>query len=157
MIDLLDIAPSTAVDIVKLGEDRIKVYGITISTMASIISQFPDLKKLASGGGDDSIALLISGCGAAIGPIIAAGCGHHGDEKYEQAAARLQPAYQLKLLRAILGLTFPNGIGSFVTEMTELMGAVGGAKKPTFRLRSRQSPSTSSQSVDASESHQTMQ
>lgn len=156
MADLLDIAPSTAVEVVTLDEKDVEVRGVSINTMASIISQFPDLKNLAGNTGGDIVSLLISGCGAAIGPIIAAGVGQPGNKDYEQHAAQLLPEQQIKLLRAILGLTFPNGIGSFVTELTGLMNAGSGGAK-TVRLRSKNSQSKSPPSAEASDSHPTMQ
>ena len=78
----------------------------------------------------------------AIGPIIAAGCGHIGDEKYEQHAGTLLVEYQLNLVKAIIGLTFPSGIGSFIEAMMTLMiGAVDEQKVIKVRLRKSASPS----------------
>jgi len=54
------------------------------------------------------------------------------------------------LLRAIFGLTFPNGIGSFVEELTSLIGGAGeGAKTVKVRLRKSPSPSPPSSDVDS--------
>jgi hypothetical protein len=156
MADLLDIAPSTAVEVVRIGENRIKVRGISVDAIASIVARFPGLKSLASGDvGGDIILRMIEGCGAAAGPIIAAGCGHLGEEEYERLAGKLLPEYQLKFLRAIFGLTFPNGIGSFVQELTSLFGGAGEAVK-VRKMRSRKLPSPSPLSSDA-DSHLTMQ
>jgi len=142
MADLLDIAPSTAVDVVKIGDQRIIVHGISVDAIASIVARFPELRSIAGSGGDDIVARLIAGCGAAIGPIIAAGCGHLGEAAYEQRAARLLPGEQIKFLKAILWLTFPNGIGSFLEELTGLMGGPSeGAKPVKVRLRKLPSPS----------------
>ena len=114
MADLLDIAPSTACEVVKIDGTRVIVRGVSVDAIASIVARFPELKSLVNGEGGDIVSRLIAGCGAAVGPIIAAGVGHLGDEKYEQFAAKLLPEHQLKFLRAIFGLTFPNGISSFV-------------------------------------------
>jgi hypothetical protein len=155
MVDLLDIAPSTAVEVVKIDGLRVNVRGVSVDAIASIVARFPELKSLAGGSGDSFLPRLIQGCGAAVGPIIAAGCGHLADEVYEQHAAKLLPEHQLKFLKAIYGLTFPNGIGSFVQELTGLIGGAGeGAKAVKVRLR--KSPSPSSPSADA-DSHQTLQ
>ena len=149
MADLLDIAPSTAVEIVKLDGLRIKVHGVSIDAIASFVSRFPALKSLV-GGDTDIVPQLIAGCGAAVGPIIAAGCGHRDEEVYEQRAASLLPEHQLKLLRAIFGLTFPNGISSFVTELTALIGGGSeGAKPHKVRLKKSQSPSPPSSDADS--------
>jgi hypothetical protein len=156
MADLLDIAPSTAVEIVKIDGQRVMVRGVSVDAIASIVARFPELKSLINGGfGDSIIPRLIEGCGAAIGPIIAAGCGHLGEERYEQRAAALLPEQQIKFIRAIFGLTFPNGIGSFVQELTSLIGGASEEVKPV-RVRLKTSPLPSPQSSDA-DSHPTMQ
>jgi hypothetical protein len=38
MADLLDIAPSTAVELVKIDGNRIKVRGVSVDAIASIIA-----------------------------------------------------------------------------------------------------------------------
>lgn len=157
MADLLDIAPSTAIEVVKIEGLRVNVRGVSVDGIASIVARFPEVRSLVSGGvGDSLIPRLIEGCGAAIGPIIAAGCGHLADEIYEQHAAKLLPEYQLKLLKAIFGLTFPNGIGSFVEALMGLIGGTGEGAK-TIKVRLRKSPSPSSPSADAPGSVPTLQ
>lgn len=154
MADLLDIAPSTASEAVWIDGHRISVRGISVDAIASIIARFPELKVLVNG--DDIVPRLIQGCAAAVGSIIAAGCGHLADEAYEQHAAKLLPEHQMKFLKAIFGLTFPNGIGSFVEELTGLIGGGAGEGAKPIKLRSRKSPSPSSPSSGEA-SHQTLQ
>jgi hypothetical protein len=154
MADLLDIAPSTACEVVKIDGTRVIVRGVSVDAIASIVARFPELKSLVNGEGGDIVSRLIAGCGAAVGPIIAAGVGHLGDEKYEQFAAKLLPEHQLKFLRAIFGLTFPNGISSFVQELTNLIGGANETAK-VVKVRLRRSPSISPPSSDEV-SHQTM-
>ena len=154
MADLLDIAPSTAVEIVKIDGIRIKVHGLHGDAIASIVSRFPELGHLLGGGGDIG-PRLIERFGRAIGPIIAAGCDHLGDEKYEQRASALLVEQQLKLLQAIIGLTFPNGIASFVETLAALMTrADEGAE--VIKVRLRKLPSPSPPSSDAA-SHPNLQ
>ena len=142
MADLLDIAPSTAVEVVKLDGQRIIVRGLHGDAIASIVARFPELAALLGGMGGNIGARLIERFGGAIGPIIAAGCGHLGEEKYEQHAATLLLEHQLKLLKAIIGLTFPNGLSSFVETVTSVIaGTDEGAKTVKVRLRKSQSPS----------------
>jgi hypothetical protein len=155
MADLLDIAPSAAVEVVKIDNHRVKVRGISVDAIASIIARFPELKTLVNGGMDD-VARLIAGCGAAVGPIIAAGCGHLDDEEYEKRTATLLPEHQLKFLKAIFGLTFPNGIGSFVEELTSLIGGASEGAK-VVKMRLKKSPSPSQPSEDESVSNPTIQ
>ena len=156
MADLLDIAPSTAVEVVKIDGQRVMVRGVSVDAIASIVARFQTLKTLASGGfGEDIILRLIQGFGEATGAIIAAGCGHLGEAEYEQHATKLLPEQQIKLLRAIVGLTFPNGISSFVEEVTSLIGGTNEGAKPV-KVRLRRSPSTSQPLSDVA-SHQTVQ
>ena len=44
MADLLDIAPSTAVEVVKIDGKRIKVRGVSVNAIASIVARFPELE-----------------------------------------------------------------------------------------------------------------
>jgi hypothetical protein len=148
MADLLDIAPSTAVEVVKIDGNRIIVRGLHGNAIASIVARFPEL-GLLFGGGADIGSRLIERFGGAIGPIIAAGCGHLGEEKYEQHAGTLLVEDQLKLLKAIIGLTFPNGMTSFVETVTALLGAGEGEKPVKVRLRTSPSPSPLSSDADS--------
>jgi hypothetical protein len=160
MADLLDIAASTAVRAVWINGNRTTVRGLSANSIAFIISRFPDVEKLLVDGVDDPSVMprLIQQLGAAVGPVIAAGCGYLGDEKQEQAGAMLPVDDQATLFEPIWMLTFPNGIGSFVERMRRMrrliVAADEGAK--TVKLRSKKSPSTSPPSSDAG-SRQTMQ
>ena len=155
MADLLDIAPSTACEVVKLDGQRIVVRGLHGDAIASIVARFPELGALL-GGGTDIGPRLIERFGNSIGPIIAAGCGHLGDERYEQHASTLLVEYQLKLIKAILGLTFPNGLASFVETVTALLpGADEGANR-VYKVRLKKSPLPSRPSSDAA-SHPNLQ
>ena len=143
MADLLDIAPSTSSSAhVWIDGKPITVYGISFDALALLAAKFPELKTLANGGfGDDIVPRLIQFCGRAVGPIIAAGCRQLGKENYEEIGAQLIVEHQGKLLNAILGLTFPNGISSFIAVMKAtvggLMGETGANGK--IRIRSRNS------------------
>lgn len=157
MADLLDIHPVTAVEIVKIDGQRVKVRGVSIDAIAALIAQSPNLRELINGNvGESFFVHLIEGVGAAAAPIIAAGCGHAGDKEYERHAAQLLPEQQIKLLRAIWGLTFPNGLSSFVEELTSLMNGAGEGAR-TYKLRRKQSPSILPPSSEAAGSHPTVQ
>jgi hypothetical protein len=149
MADLLDIAPSTAVEAVKLnGGARLIVRGLNANAIASIVARFPKLALLLGSSGNDIGWHLIENFGNAIGPIIAAGCNHLGDEEREARANNLLVEDQLKLIVAILGLTFPNGFGSFIEQMTKLISRTDeGAKRYKVRFRKSPSPSQPSSGV----------
>jgi hypothetical protein len=148
MADLLDIAPSTAVEVVKIDGKRITVRGLHGNAIAAIVARFPELAVLLGGGGGNIGPRLIERFGIAIGPIIAAGCGHLGEEKYEQHAAMLLVEDQLKLIKAIIGLTFPFGLASFLETVTALLARADAEQKP-ITVRLRKSPSPSPPSSDA--------
>ena len=148
MADLLDIAPSTSCEVIKIDGTRVIVRGLNGDAIASIVARFPDLAVLLVGAGADIGPRLIKQFGSAIGPIIAAGCGHLGDEKYEQHAGKLLVEHQLKLLKAIIGLTFPNGLASFVETATAFLPGAGEGEKVHTIRRFRKSPSPSQPSSE---------
>jgi len=82
--------------------------------------------------------------------IIAAGCGHLGNEEYEKRAAALSLDEQLTLIEAIMELTFPNGIGSFIDRLTAIANRASGgaAKQKIVKVRLKQSPTASQLSSD---------
>jgi hypothetical protein len=155
MSDLLDIAPSTSVEVVKIaGGRRLTVRGLHGNDIAAIASRFPNLIALFAAAGDN-VARLIGSFGAAVGAVIAAGCDHLGDEKAEQVADRLLVEDQIKLLKAIFWLTFPNGLSSFMEVMASLLTEP--MQKPIkVKIRSRKSPSASPP-LSATDSRPTMQ
>src|SRR5262245_15375673 len=153
MADLLDIAPSTAVESININGRFVIVHGLHGDAIASIVSRFPQLGNLLAGV--DMGPRLIAQFGIAIGPIIAAGCRHLNDEKYEQHAAKLDVEIQLKLVKTILGLTFPNGVSSFVTMITAFLAGPDERAKP-IKMRLKKSP-LPSQPSSVEDSPPTMQ
>jgi hypothetical protein len=150
MADLLDIAPSTAVEVVKIDGKRIIVHGLNGNAIASIVARFPELGAALGGNAASGGRGLIERFGNAIGPIIAAGCGHLAEEKYEQHAAQLLPEQQFQLLKPIIGLTFPNGLTAFFVAVTAALQEAGGETKPVkVRLRKSPSPSPTSSETDS--------
>lgn len=143
MVGLLDIAPLT--EKVTVGGKTLVVYGISAKGLVSLIASFPEIKRLMAGKEVD-VASLMSMGGDAISAIIAAGIGFPGDEKQEEAAARLSLEVQADILTAIIKVTLPNGIGPFVEKLTAL-GAVAGAA--SAKVPAMKSPKSSSNSPSA--------
>jgi hypothetical protein len=161
MADLLDIAPVTQSEAVWIGDKRLTVRALSPNAIASIIARFPEVKLVVAGGGD-IILSLIRFCGNAIGPIIAAGCGHLEDESHERAAANLLLEQQAIILNAILRLTLPNGINPLAEAMAKLANTISGNERAKpIKIRSRNilktSRLTSSLSAGESVSPPTMQ
>jgi hypothetical protein len=148
MADLLDIASSTAIETVWIDGHRISVRGLSFNHAASIISRFPNVGDLFSTGFDAGVALrLIEQLGASVAPVIAAGCGHPGDEKYEQIAGAMVMDDQAALLESIWRLTLPKGWRPFLERLKRMRSAGEGAKP--VKLRLRKSPLASHASSDA--------
>jgi len=151
MADLLDIAPTTAVEVVKINGQRLTVRSLGADAIASLAARFPKIIAMLLGGFNlaDSGPKLIEQFGAAVGPIIAAGCGHPSEEKYEHyAATAFLLEDQLKLVTAIIGITFPNGFGFFEDMVKRFTGAAAEEARKTFKVRSKISPSPSPPSSD---------
>jgi len=140
MADLLDIAPTTSCEVIKFDGNRHVVRGLSGPALASLLARFPHLIALI-GGGQIGIAQF----GNAIGPIIAASCGHLEDEEYERRCSALPAEVQLDVISAIFRVTFPKGLVSFVEKMTALLVGVDEGVKPLkLRLRKSRSPSQNS-------------
>jgi len=151
MADLLDIAPSLSVEAVRInGGQRITVQKIGFDGIAYLVKHFPDLAMLlASGITANTAAMLVMQMSGAVCPIIAAGCGHPGDKEFEQAAAKYLAEDQLKLLGAILRVTFPNGLIPFMEAMGGFVQGVTGEKAKPVKVRLRKPPSQSPSLSDA--------
>jgi hypothetical protein len=152
MADLLDIAPSTAVDAVTVaGEpEPIDVRRLNVDDIAALVRRFPSLVVVLDGGGAAALP------GQAIAAVIAAGCGYPGNAKAEAKAGSYLVEDQFKLLNAILRLTFPNGISPVMQEVEVLGRLLGGAPEApkAMKMRLKQSPSPSPASSDGA-FHQT--
>lgn len=149
MADLLDIVPATATEKVILSDGTdVTVHCLNFGQIAALLARFPKLVALVALG-ENALPQLISGGGGLWVPIIAAGCGHLGDEKAEQIAAKLSLDDQAKLFEAIYRLTYPNGMTAFLETMASL--ATGPAQKTDKRVvkvRLKNSPSESQSSSD---------
>jgi len=157
MADLLDIAPATSVEAVRIANgQRLVVRGLSGNAIAAIAARFPAMVMLLGGADGNVASKLMTQFGSAIGPVIAAGCGHLGDEKAEAIAGALLPEDQIKLVAAIYGLTFPNGLAAVMDAMANLMTGGTEEKPKNARVRLKTSPSPSQPSSDAA-SRQTMQ
>ncbi len=153
MTDLLDIVPATAVETVILSDGTdVTVHRLHFEQIAALAARFPKMIALLALG-ENALPQLISGGGALLVPILAAGCGHLGDEKAERIAAELSVDDQAKLLAAIFRLTYPNGIGAFLETMASL---ATGPVKNQVKVRLKKSPSES-QNSSAEDSRPIMQ
>lgn len=121
MPSLLDIAPVG--ETVRVGDQEIPVYGISVAGVAVLLGRFPDLGRLMTGRVEDldAGALLRDFGPAIVAAVIAAGTGDPGNEKAEAVASRLGIETQLDFLDKILRLTMPNGVDPFVARLERYM------------------------------------
>jgi len=152
MADLLDIAPSTAVDVVVVAGEPVDVRRLKVDEVAALAKRFPSVLAMFVTGID---AAMLPG--QALAAIIAAGCNHIGDENAEAKVGSFLIEDQFKLLDAIMGLTFPNGVVPAMEAFGNLARhIVGAAEDPkVVKMRLKPSPSPSPPSSEEA-SRQTM-
>lgn len=125
-VSLVDLLPSLQrTEEVAIGEVVVDCHPITLTDIARLIADFPEVASLLDERNDSppDIPTLISTLAPkAIGMIIAAGTGHAGDEAEAVAAAQFPAAEQTKLLGAIVRLTSPAGLVPLVQEVTAILG-----------------------------------
>lgn len=151
MADLLDIADSTAVESVRInGGGRLVVRGLNANAVASIAARYPKVIAMFVGGfsGADLLqSQVMLQFGAAVAPVIAAGCGNLADEEAERRANNLLLEDQAKLFWAIWGLTFPNGLNAFLQVLASFTPSTEEGAK-IYRVRPKRSPSSSQPSSE---------
>jgi len=151
MADLLDIAPATSSEAVTIGDGRsVDVRLLNANDVAGLLARFPNLLSVLVGGLLDVATMMASG-GQAIAAVIAAGCGHLGDEKAEAFAGSFTIEDQAKLIDTIFRLSFPNGLSPVWQALdgiaATLRRGVDDAPK-VVKMRLKPSPSPSPPSSD---------
>lgn len=132
MTSLLDIGPLTE-EILVRGKS-ITVNGFTPEGFFHLISSFPEIGQLANLKNADAAALL-SVAPASIAMVVAiattdrANYGTVAEWKETlgrtvKIAAALSVHHQLAIVNAAIRLTFPEGVGPFVAEMSDLTNSV---------------------------------
>jgi hypothetical protein len=122
MVGLIDIAPSR--ERVQVRGSEIDVTGVSASGVASLFGRFPELRNAISGK-EVGVESLMEMGGELVAAIIAAGTGALNDEKAEAVANTLSIDEQADLLLAIIRVTLPKGVGSFVGKLTGAGAALG--------------------------------
>lgn len=123
MVSLLDVAPSTKT--VTVGGVNVPVFGVSAKGIASLLQDFPELRKAFAGKETDGFTAegLFTLVPQAIASIIAAGTGHPGEADHIAAAEKLPADAQAELMEAIIALTMPKGVGPFMERVTQLTRA----------------------------------
>lgn len=116
MVSLTDIAPSTRV--VPVDGVPVSVFGVSALGVAALLTDFPGLKDLITGGRAAFNAKTMETVApGAVAAIIAAGCGQPGQADAIMAASRLPIGTQLEFLNVIIELTMPDGLGPFMEAL----------------------------------------
>lgn len=142
MTGLLDLGPLT--EDVKLGKYVLTVQGLTVEDIFYLSNTFPEVRALLSG---QAVKLtpkqLMDNAPKALGAIIAASTGERGNKEAIARAARLTAAAQLRIIKTIFTLTFPEGVGPFVKELWDLQNsfAVDTPKAPQDQTEDSTIPS----------------
>ena len=119
----MDLAPDC--QIIETPRGTLKVYGITMQAVFSLIRRFPVLQKLFTREGLTKDAILEEAPNS-IAAIIAAACGYPDDPAAEQVAAHQPVDIQIAILSAASKLTFSEGFGPFVNRVKALGNLFGG-------------------------------
>lgn len=125
MISLIDIVPQTRTVHLAFGE--VKLRGLGLRQIASLLLRFPELRKLFAGGGPamDIDGLLLAAPDA-VGAIVAEAAGQ--PEAAETIADALALDDLAECLVAVRDLTMPEGFGPFMERLGKLMGAESGGR-----------------------------
>lgn len=132
MTSLIDLGPLSKN--VPMRGTEFRVVGVSAKTIFTLLQDIPELRLVIAGKKLDSevISALIDSGGRVLAQVIAAGLGAMGDEPTIKAAEdNLAAGESAELLEAIVELTFPQGIKSFVDRLVAAnqSASVGGSGK----------------------------
>jgi hypothetical protein len=119
MSSLLDLGPLT--EEVEIRGVKLTINGLSAADLFKLFSQFPDLQqKLAQLGSPGAVMMNLAP--DLFAKMIAMAVGAPGDAEMEARAKKLGAADQINILAAVQRLSFPEGFGPFVEQMTKLAG-----------------------------------
>lgn len=98
------------------------IAGLELSDVAGLLVRFPDLRSAVEGGGIDLASIIQDVVPDAVPIIISTACGTPG-KKGEAKARSIGGHNQLKVLRKVVSLTFPEGLEAFMAEIEALAPA----------------------------------
>lgn len=119
MNSLLDLGPLE--EEVEVRGIKLTVHGLTASDLFKIFSQFPDMRQMIEQLGTPG-AVMMNLAPDVVAKVIAIVTGSPGDKDVEAKAKLLGAADQMMILSAVQRLSFPQGFGPFVSQVTKLMG-----------------------------------
>lgn len=119
MSSLLDLGPLT--EEVEIRGVKLTVRGLTTANVFKLFSDVPDMQEMLSQMGTAG-AVMMNLAPDLFAKIIAIATGSPGDAAMEARAKELGAADQMMILNAVQRLSFPQGFGPFVEQITKLAG-----------------------------------
>jgi hypothetical protein len=118
MNSLLDLGPLTEeVDVRGL---KLTVHGLTAADLFKLFAEFPNMQQALAQMGTSSSGMLELAPDL-FAKVIAIATGSPGDVAVIAKARELGAADQMAILSAVQKLSFPQGFGPFVDQITRLM------------------------------------
>jgi len=128
MGSLLDLGPLT--EEIEIRGVKLTISGLTAADMFKLFSEYPDLQqRLAQLGSPGAVMMNLAP--DLFAKMIAMAVGSPGDQEMEARARKLGAADQINILSAVQRLSFPQGFGPFVEQMTKLAGTPPEASSTT--------------------------
>ncbi len=123
MTSLLDIAPLMEEYTIRRGQKTtvLSVVGIAVQDLAPLLNEFPEIRTAMSGSvKEETLDALIKSSPRIVSKVIVLGTGGKGTNEELAAADKLALGEKFDIIRAILRLTFPQGVGPFVADLASL-------------------------------------
>jgi hypothetical protein len=126
MVSLVDIGPLS--EEVPYRGQKVPVTGLPAIGIFELLKDIPQLRKLMAERSltNDDMMAVVQQVPHAVAVIIVMGMGNSADDKKEMAMAmKMTAGEQALFLSAIMRMTFPQGVTSFVESLTALLPATG--------------------------------
>jgi hypothetical protein len=145
MNSLLDLGPLT--EEVDIRGVKLTVRGLTAASLFKLFSEFPDRQPALAQMGTSNSAMLELAPDL-FAKIIAIATGSPDDEAIIAKAKELGAADQMAILSAVQRLSFPQGFGPFVEQITRLM-VPDTPSQPSAQGNSSPAPSNAALQTDS--------
>jgi hypothetical protein len=133
-IGLLNAGPLTIpVDITLGGKKRrIEVNAVSAEDIIPLLVRFPEFRMLMDKDRAAEITpeRLVKMSPEALGAVLASCTGTPGNEEAEANARKLGLGNQLKILKAAIPISFPEGLGPFVEDLRSLVDGESPLENP---------------------------
>jgi len=125
-ISLLNIGPVTVPVELKIGGQKVNavVKPVSAEDVIPLIMRFDEFRLLLDNRASEITAARLVKMGPeALGAVLASCLGMTGDANAEAMCRTMGLGNQMKILKAAIPISFPEGIGPFVEDLRTLVGA----------------------------------